>query len=168
MRSGILIVIFAMLALPTIIMPAFAEGSNVGISITGGSMASQRCVEEKNCYDPGVVTVSPESVITWTNMDNTAHTVTSGNPSDNQTGTIFDSGMIGPRATYSFIFLNPGKYDYFCSIHPWMTGEIIVTNGAVAQSNGEKIPEFGPMTLLVLLTATLASIFLAKRLSHRF
>jgi plastocyanin len=153
------------------ILPAYAEGSNASVNITGGSEAGQSCVSAKSCYDPDTITVPPNTVITWTNIDNTAHTVTSGSPSENNTGTVFDSGMIGPGGTYSFIFMSSGTYDYFCSIHPWMTGEVIVTPPLSTNSstNSATTPEFGPLVILVLVISVFVTIFLTKnRLTFRF
>ncbi|MGI0087650.1 MAG: cupredoxin domain-containing protein [Nitrosotalea sp.] len=159
------------LILTAIILPASAEGSNVSINITGGSEAGQSCVAAKSCYDPDIVTVSPKTVITWTNMDDTAHTVTSGAPSENNTGTAFDSNMIGSGATYSFMFISPGTYDYFCSIHPWMTGEVIVISALAINSSSNNIttPEFGPLAILVFVVSVFGAIFLTRnRLTFRF
>jgi plastocyanin len=152
-----------------VILPASADGSNVSINITGGSEAGQSCVSAKNCYDPDTVTVPAKTVISWTNIDSTAHTVTSGTPSENNTGTLFDSGTIGPGGTYSFIFISSGTYDYFCSIHPWMTGEVIVTSTLATNSTSATTPEFGPLVILVFVISVFATIFLTRnRLIFRF
>ncbi|MDE1872621.1 MAG: cupredoxin domain-containing protein [Thaumarchaeota archaeon] len=164
--SGVLALI-----LTVVIMPAFADGSNVSVNITGGSEAGQGCISAKNCYDPDTITVPPKTVISWTNIDSTAHTVTSGTPSGNNTGEGFDSGTIGPGGTYSFIFISSGTYDYFCSIHPWMTGEVIVTSPLATNSSGNSAttPEFGPLVILVFVIAIFSTIFLTKnRLIFRF
>jgi plastocyanin len=105
------------------------------ITISKGDSADQSCVTAKNCYNPDVVTISPGTTVTWTNADSVSHTVTSGNPSDNQTGTIFDSSLVRPSTTYSFTFKDPGTYNYFCQVHPWMTGEVIVAAATSSTSN---------------------------------
>src|SRR5574337_2199563 len=128
---------------------AFAEESGVSISITGGSEAGQSCVSDKSCYDPDVVTVQRKTLVMWTNIDSTSHTVTSGIPSENETGTIFDSSQIAPGGTYSFIFMNTGTYNYFCSIHPWMTGQVIVVSNTSSPSSSVATPEFGTAAVLV-------------------
>ncbi|MGH2611850.1 MAG: cupredoxin domain-containing protein [Rhabdochlamydiaceae bacterium] len=158
------------LILTVVILPASAEGSNISVNITGGSEAGQSCVSAKSCYDPDIVTVSPKTVITWTNMVDTAHSVSSGRPSENNTGTAFDSNTIGPGATYSFMFISPGTYDYFCSIHPWMTGEVIVSSLATnSSSNNITTPEFGPLVILVFVISVFGAIFLTRnRLTVRF
>lgn len=45
-------------------------------------------------------------------------------------GSLFDSGVIKPDKKFEFTFVNAGNYNYFCTIHPWMMGQIIVKNGA--------------------------------------
>ncbi len=126
MISGRLYVSFVLgaIAILAITPQAFAV---TDVIISKGDSAGQDCVTAKNCYNPDVVTVAPGDTVTWTNADSVSHTVTSGNPSDNQTGTIFDSSLIRPSTTYSFTFKDPGTYNYFCQVHPWMTGEVIVT-----------------------------------------
>ncbi len=149
------------------ILPVSAEGSSNSVDIIGGSGAGQSCVSAKNCYEPDTITVPPNTVITWTNIDNTVHTVTSGAPSDNNTGTAFDSDMINPGATYSFIFMKPGTYDYFCSIHPWMTGEVIVASPLANNSSGNSVttPEFGPSAILIFAISVFVTMWLTKNKS---
>jgi plastocyanin len=50
-------------------------------------------------------------------------------------GSLFDSGVISSEKTFEFTFLSPGDYDYFCTIHPWMTGQVIVGNLALGNQN---------------------------------
>lgn len=82
-------------------------------------------------YNPPVVPANPTqllprgSTITWINEDQTFHTVTSGDP---LTGpdTRFDSGILSPGTRFSWMFGTPGTFSYFCTIHPFMRGEIRV------------------------------------------
>lgn len=159
------------LVLAVVILPASAEEFNASVNIAGGSEAGQSCVSAKSCYDPDTITVQPNTVISWINIDNTAHTVTSGSPSENDTGVVFDSDMIGPGGTYSFIFISSGTYDYFCSIHPWMTGEVVVAPPFATNSSGNNAttPEFGPLVILVFIISVFVTILLTKnRLIFRF
>jgi plastocyanin len=105
--------------------------SSSGVFITmpqgAGSSASAACVSAKNCFSPNTLNVASGTTVTWKNMDTVSHYVTSGNPSDNTTGTIFDSGnLIKPGGAYQFTFANAGTYNYFCTVHPWMIGQVIV------------------------------------------
>ena len=135
-----------------------------GITISKGDSSGQDCVTAKNCYNPDVVTVAPGELVTWTNADSSSHTVTSGNPSDNQTGTIFDSSLIRPSTTYSFTFKDPGTYNYFCQLHPWMTGEVIVAaSGTTSGTTTTAAPEFGSVATIVLVIAVAGIITLSTR-----
>jgi plastocyanin len=72
-------------------------------------------------FTPQNLTINVGTTVTWTNNDPYAHTATSpGN---------FDSGNLNQGQTYSFTFNTPGTYNYFCALHPSMTGSIIVSNG---------------------------------------
>lgn len=70
-------------------------------------------------FTPAVVSVGEGSTITWTNEDNTMHTVTEVNNK-------FDSGLLQPGATWQHTFKDEGKFDYYCMLHPWMKGTVIV------------------------------------------
>jgi plastocyanin len=59
--------------------------------------------------------------LTWTNYDGVAHTVT-----DSALTPTFDSGNISQGTSYSLTLTIPGTYAYHCSIHPGMTGTIVV------------------------------------------
>lgn len=93
-----------------------------------------------------------------------SHTVTSGNPSDKQTGTVFDSGLIKPSNTFSYTFKDPGTYHYFCMVHPWMTGEVIVgTSSASLTTNNAAAPEFGSITPLILSLSVAAIVLFSVK-----
>ncbi|MFQ5940816.1 MAG: plastocyanin/azurin family copper-binding protein [Nitrososphaerales archaeon] len=85
--------------------------------------------ENLQFYVPQEVTVQAGTFVVWTNSDTEGHTVTSGSPSDAETGTLFDSGfpLIMTNERYEFTFNEKGEYSYFCQVHPWMVGKVIVT-----------------------------------------
>ncbi len=118
---------------------AFADAS---VSMTKGSSAGQACVTANNCFDPANVQVAPGNTVAWTNADTASHTVTSGKPSDNQTGTVFDSSLVKAGGTFAFKFTDAGTFNYFCQVHPWMTGMVTV---AAATS---VTPNVGTMTMI--------------------
>src|SRR2546428_3862992 len=131
MKSKPMSALFGVLPLVAIlsVAPAFGQTANE-VDIAKGSGASQTadCVAANNCFNPNPLTVAPGTQVTWKNTDTVSHTVTSGKPSDNQTGTVFDSGgLIKPGGTFQFTFQNAGTYDYFCIVHPWMTAQVIVS-----------------------------------------
>ena len=75
--------------------------------------------------------IQTNQVVLWNNVDSVAHTVTSGTP---EVGVlpVFDSKIIAGGEKFSFTFENQGVFDYFCTLHPWMTGTISVgTNDSV-------------------------------------
>jgi amicyanin len=71
-------------------------------------------------FDPATLTVPVGSTVTWTNKDEEPHTIAAKDGS-------FHSPTLDTKGTYSFTFANPGTYDYICSIHPFMTGTVVVT-----------------------------------------
>ncbi len=69
-------------------------------------------------FNPTTLTIKRGTRVTWTNQDSVQHTVTSvGN---------FDSGTFSRGQTYSKVFNTIGTFDYICTVHPFMTGRIIV------------------------------------------
>ncbi len=96
-----------------------------------GSNSRHRCRR----HSSGVKTVLNGTTVTWTNNGMT-HTVTScdtthytsaGCPSQNAAGlNSFDSGTMSDGATFMWTFTVKGTYYYYCTLHPWMQGEIIV------------------------------------------
>ncbi|HEX4824329.1 MAG TPA: cupredoxin family copper-binding protein [Candidatus Polarisedimenticolaceae bacterium] len=70
-------------------------------------------------FGPVMLTVAPGTKVTWTNRDDIPHTVVA----DDKT---FKSKTLDTDETFSYTFDKPGTYPYFCSIHPHMTGQVIV------------------------------------------
>jgi len=70
-------------------------------------------------FVPQTLTVSVGTTVTWTNNDSSSHTIASN---DN----LFQSGTLAKGATFSHTFAQKGTFNYHCSIHPSMTGKIIV------------------------------------------
>jgi plastocyanin len=95
-----------------------------GGTTSGGTGGKAEVVMKNTTFQPGEITVSAGTTVTWTNEDPTAHTVTSGTR-DNPTG-LFDSGNVGSGQSFSFTFDQPGTYNYFCRIHAGMKGTVIV------------------------------------------
>src|SRR5918996_5193263 len=76
-------------------------------------------------YVPETVETTVGSMINWKNDDFGPHTVTSGDMTTGKTG-VFDSNIMQKGSTFSFLFDKVGEYDYFCTLHPFMTGRISV------------------------------------------
>jgi len=70
-------------------------------------------------FNPQTLTVKAGTTITWTNRDDIPHTVAAANKA-------FKSKALDTDDEYSFTFTTPGTYEYFCSLHPHMTGTIVV------------------------------------------
>jgi plastocyanin len=82
------------------------------------------CEETNRCYVPSSITINPGKQVTWVNEDSAFHSVTSGFY-DAPTN-LFDSGYLDPFESFTVTFEESGTYDYFCTLHPWMNGQVIV------------------------------------------
>lgn len=96
----------------------------VAILLTAGTRhvvaANDAAVKIDNfSFGPSSITVSPGTTLTWTNRDDVPHVVASV---DN----FFKSKALDTDDHFSFTFTKPGTYEYFCAIHPKMTGKIVV------------------------------------------
>ncbi len=72
-------------------------------------------------FQPAAITVPVGTTVTWTNKDVEQHTVTARDKA-------FNSDVVNNDKTFSFTFDKPGSVDYFCQIHPHMTGTVVVTD----------------------------------------
>jgi plastocyanin len=79
-------------------------------------------------YDSDPVTVSPGAVIVWDNQDNALHTATSGDPTTAVPDGRFDTGLVCAMTQSQPITMpsEPGEYTYFCTLHPFLTGTVVV------------------------------------------
>jgi plastocyanin len=102
--------------------PVYAQATTASVSIVQGS--SSPTISKP--YDPSPLTVKTDTSVTWTNKDSTIHTVTSGLPENGDVGTLFDSSLINPGNTFVHVFDKQGTFDYSCTLHPFMHGQIIV------------------------------------------
>lgn len=73
-------------------------------------------------FVPDPILVAPGTTVRWTNNDSVPHTVTS-DPAG-----LFDSGTLEPGESFEYRFDDPGTYPYLCTIHPTMTGTVIVSD----------------------------------------
>ena len=81
--------------------------------------------EVKQPYIPGSVIIQSGDKVKWINSDEEVHTVTSGLGSEDS-GKQFDSGLLSANQTFDHTFDKPGTYNYYCSVHPIMTGLVNV------------------------------------------
>jgi len=82
------------------------------------------CEINDSCYVPSVITINQGEQVTWANEDVAFHSVTSGtyeSPTD-----LFDSGHMDPDQKFTVSFDKKGDFYFFCTLHPWMKGKVIV------------------------------------------
>lgn len=101
-----------------------ANAATWDITIPTGA-ADPTNAEQRFFYSPWEITIQTYDKVQWGNGDTAAHTVTSGNPTDGPDGT-FDSSLIGPGKLFTYKFMQSGTFDYYCTVHPWMTGTVNV------------------------------------------
>ena len=99
------------------------EGLSAGTgSFTASAQQKPETMEVKIdnfSFGPGTLTVPVGTTVTWTNHDDIPHTVVS-------TEGAFKSKVLDTDEKFSFTFSKAGSYPYFCSIHPKMTGRVVV------------------------------------------
>ena len=115
----------AVIGLLTITPAAFADHSEVTIEAAQGSGAPGCEETAEGCYIPSTATVDVGGKVIMSNPDTAAHTFTAGSPNDGPTGE-FDSGLIMAGGLYEYSPDTVGEIPYFCMVHPWMQGLIIV------------------------------------------
>jgi len=98
--------------------------SNKADVIMSSKVSRPGCETTDSCFNPSKITIKQRSAVTWLNEDSAFHSVTSGFY-DNPTG-LFDSRYLDPGESFTFSFEDIGTYDYFCTLHPWMKGQVIV------------------------------------------
>ena len=84
--------------------------------------ARPACGPHPECYIPSYYVAKVDEPVIWLNEDSAFHSVTSGSyeePTD-----LFDSGHMDPYGIFTYTFEKPGMYPYFCTLHPWMAGNV--------------------------------------------
>ncbi len=117
-----LLAIFSLIAVAP---SAFGDHASVTVTNAPGS-STPGCEATNDCFIPSMVTIDVGSEVIWENTDNAAHTVTSGTPEAGPDG-VFDSQLVMAGGSFSFMFHEAGSYDYFCMVHPWMQGMVMVS-----------------------------------------
>ena len=143
-------VLFAIAAGMASMAPAaYADHAEVAIGAVEESGFSQSCVET-GCYTPMVATVDVGGVVTMTNTDPTGvHTFTSGTvngftPSPDGT---FDTGVLMSGDAFEWSPTETGTVPYYCMLHTWMVGEIIVQEVAAEEHADDHGDEHGDMEM---------------------
>lgn len=110
-----------MLAPAVQLIPASAAPATVQITIE-----TKDAARNIGMFTPATVTAKQGDTVKWVNAGKGTHTVMSGLVKDRDAGSAFRSDDIRKGSSYSHTFTSPGTYDYFCKIHPVMTGTVIV------------------------------------------
>jgi len=106
-------------------VPSIPSGIDVEIPL-GSSVPG--CEQTNSCWIPSTIFVDVGDTVTWYNADTATHTVTSGTSSGGPDGN-FDSSMLMSDSTFEVTFTQDGTYPYFCMVHPWQIGTVIVGDG---------------------------------------
>jgi amicyanin len=109
------------------IIRAVASAASLGavlltalFSFVSAAMAADTAVKIDNfTFDPPRLIVKAGTTVTWHNDDDIPHTVVASEKA-------FRSKTLDTEDKYAFTFTTPGTYEYFCSLHPHMTGTIVV------------------------------------------
>ena len=138
-----LLAIFSLIA---VVPSAFAEHGEGGMAATvtnAPGSSTPGCEETDSCFIPSTVVITVGGTVTWDNTDNAAHTSSSGTAADGPDG-VFDSSLIMAGGSYSHTFDTAGTFDYFCMVHPWMQGTVIVeAEAAHGDDHAEEMEEMG-------------------------
>lgn len=98
----------------------YAQGASVSIVPNASTLGDK-------AYSPNPAEIKAGETVTWTNDDSQIHTATSGTVGAEDSGTVFDSSILSPKATFDFKFDQAGEYDYYCTLHPQMVGKVVVS-----------------------------------------
>jgi predicted lipoprotein with Yx(FWY)xxD motif len=114
----------SVVALGTLIFGLTAYQGAQAAAPTAAAHATVQVAIQNFAFSPQKLTVASGTMVTWTNKDSAAHTVTS------DTSAWADSGSLATNKSFSFTFTKPGTYAYHCAVHPNMTATITVTGAA--------------------------------------
>ena len=131
-----------------IFLSAFAEETRyVAMFDEPCMMEGDEYGQLKLCYVPYKVTIPAGSVVMWENVGDQVHTVTSGTL--HEPARHFNSGLIAPDSFYSLEFAVEGIYPYYCMMHPWMNGSVVVGEKITPQEKEEHLEELDEMVVIL-------------------
>ena len=112
MVGGLLISVFVLSVRTQMVQSVFAAAA---VAVKGGAKVSIA----NFAFTPGEITIAPGETVTWTNDDGAPH------------GLEYQDGAKGvdpllPGSSFTRRFDRPGTYEYNCSVHPYMTGRVVV------------------------------------------
>lgn len=94
------------------------------VSVPSGSSVPG-CEKHHKCFIPHKMIIRVNQTVVWNNDDRAAHTITSGTPDGGSDGN-FDSSLIMTKNSFAHKFTKKGIYPYFCIVHPWQEGIVVV------------------------------------------
>ena len=144
---GSLIVLLAIVTTVASAPSAFAEHSMNAVVESAPGSGTPGC--EPDCFLPATVTIGVGGMVEFPNNDNAAHTSTAGTPADGPSG-AWDSSLIMVGSSFTTPALDAGEYPYFCMVHPWMEGLVIVEE--------ESHDDHGDMDSMEMVSLTAADI----------
>ena len=112
LRSLIIAMLGCALILAVVLRSATASGQAAPTEVTQINV-------DNFTFSPEMATLPVNGTVTWTNKDDVPHVIASSDG-------VFRSKGLDTDDHYSFKFTKPGVYSYYCSMHPKMTGKIIV------------------------------------------
>ncbi|MDE1862236.1 MAG: hypothetical protein KGI33_04920 [Thaumarchaeota archaeon] len=132
---------------------AAPKGTSQVVTIPFGAFNPKFNTAAPQWYEPSVVTIGVNQSVTWINQDKEVHTVTSGQSAgrgglvygtEGKPNGVFDSGNIPIGSSWTHKFTKPGTFEYFCTIHPWMQGYVIVkpSEAVPVDAYGNQITKF--------------------------
>lgn len=108
------------LATPVMIAMVLLFAASPSVTASAQSSVADAGVKIDNfVFGPQTLTVQAGTTVTWTNSDDIPHTAVS-------TDGVFKSKVMDTNEKFSYTFTKPGTYSYFCSVHPKMTGKVVV------------------------------------------
>jgi plastocyanin len=114
------IVCLASVALPVLIAMMLLAAASSSIAANAQPSAVTAGVKIDNfVFGPQTITVPVGTTVTWTNSDDIPHTSVS-------TEGVFKSKVLDTDEKFSYTFTKAGTYPYYCTIHPKMTGKVVV------------------------------------------
>jgi plastocyanin len=114
-RTVWIVGLFTAVMVATLLLSAGSPGS----SAKAPEAATAEVKVDNFSFGPATLTVAVGTTVIWTNRDDIPHTIVS-------TDKVFKSKVLDTDEKFSFTFSKAGTYPYFCSIHPKMTGSVVV------------------------------------------
>lgn len=118
-------VLFAIAGLVATTPAAFADHTEVTVSPAPGSSSPGCETSAEGCYIPKEATVDVGGSVIFSNTDSAAHTFTAGSAADGPSG-AFDSSLVIAGSSFEWKPTEAGSFPYYCMVHPWMAGLIVV------------------------------------------